>query len=142
MKKGDIVHSIAFPLARHFLDPLFGTHLAGCAGCGTVRTELNTGQIGLFEAIPMMAQNIFQAFSQPQSAPENMKQSYIVTKQIIIDNAESPEEAIAMSIGQPSFTASATPRTVFSAPPPQPPQPQQPQESVKSGAAAAGRPTT
>ncbi len=49
MKTGDLIHSIANPLARS-IDAIWGSDLAGCSGCNKMRNNLNSG-MSFWEAV-------------------------------------------------------------------------------------------
>lgn len=41
MKLGDAVHSVLHPIAENIVDPVLGTDLHNCGGCGKRREWLN-----------------------------------------------------------------------------------------------------
>jgi hypothetical protein len=42
MKKGDVIASVAKPIARG-IDYMLGTNVQGCSGCNQMQTNLNSG---------------------------------------------------------------------------------------------------
>ena len=89
MKKGDVIAAAAQPIARG-VDWLFGTDWQNCGGCHQMQTNLNAG-MGLADAV------IARFWSNKQQPTEetNMGQPYVINEQIVIEDAESPKDAIA-----------------------------------------------
>ena len=87
MKKGDAIAAIAQPIART-IDALAGTNVSGCSGCKQMQTNLNSG-MSLADAV------IARWFTKQG---EKMGQPYVITEQTVIEDAESPSDAISKKI--------------------------------------------
>ena len=91
MKTGDAVATIAQPIART-IDYLLKTNVAGCNGCKGMQNNLNQG-MSLADAV------IARWFSnKQQTGGILMGQPYVINEQTVIEDANSPADAIAKKI--------------------------------------------
>jgi hypothetical protein len=88
MKTGDAIATVAQPIART-IDYFLGTDVAGCNGCKGMQNNLNQG-MSLADAV------IARWFSsKQQTGVEPMGKPYVIIEQTVIEDAESPRDAIA-----------------------------------------------
>ena len=80
---GDIVHAVAHPVAKHIIDPLLGTDLANCEGCGQRRDRWNDWTEAVFANLRGNKDN------------GDMNQVWIVVLQIAVQGASDAKDAIA-----------------------------------------------
>jgi len=93
-KLGDLVHSVAQPIAKG-IDSALGTNMEGCSGCAKRRQILNDFSDKLYDKF--------------WKKTESKTMEYLVTKQYAVE-ASSPEEAIMASKDAPAISVSANPR--------------------------------
>ncbi len=88
MRTGDVVHTVANPLAKG-IDAVLGTKVAGCAGCKKMRENLNQGM--------SVADAIYERWFKAKQQGEKMK--YQMTIVIEADTFTKASEK-AESIGE------------------------------------------
>jgi hypothetical protein len=99
MKKGDFIAAGAQPVAKG-IDWILGTDIQNCGGCKTMQNNLNQG-MGLADAV------IARWFSsKQQQTGEEMKQSYVVTEQHVVMEADSPKDALSKHLAGESESVS------------------------------------
>lgn len=88
MKRGDIIAAGAQPIAKG-IDWIFGTDTQNCGGCKTMQNNLNSG-MSIADAV------IARWFiGKQQTGEKPMGQPYVITEQTVIEDANSPGDAIA-----------------------------------------------
>lgn len=99
MKKGDAIETVARPVSK-VIDWFFGTDLQGCSGCKQMQNNLNSG-MSLADSV------IARWFSSKQQEGEiPMGSPYVVTEQYVIEEADSPKDALAKHLSGQSESIS------------------------------------
>ena len=93
MKKGDLVYSLANPVARG-IDAVAGTNVAGCKGCKKMRENLNSGM--------SLSDAIYERWFKAKQKGEKMKYQIVVVIEAdktseAVSKAETLGEVIAAS---------------------------------------------
>lgn len=88
MNKGDLIAIIANPTSRA-IDWLLGTDIHNCAGCKSMQSNLNQGMSLTDAAIARWFSN------KKQQTEETMTTPYIITEQYIVEEADSPKDALS-----------------------------------------------